>query len=426
MATNILNISSIIHCVNMIVSFYSVREQLSVAVFDEKDGYDFPHFLIDYQTPIAAEVPFWPPTFYIFDRLTDSEIMWIIYKMRVPGWFRPDAKFLFVGSNISNQTLRLLVSNHILDTVFFDTDTRYLHTIYPYKNGSYIDIDTTMEPIGFCYANRITINQSRLLEPKLPTNWTKTRLNILYQKNDVFSVCFYCKNKYKGIESELFYMILKRLGISANLERFVSYVSFHTTRNDFAEDFLFGVQTAEFWPSSFDITTPYFEENVAIFVPPRQLMARWKYIFTIFSIETWIAWLIAILLISMVWSLQQYIFTKVSLSKLSLDMWVAAYKLFLGQGHSFHGRNISHGIIVLCIAILSTMMNFFFGTRLTYLLNGENYEPSINSLEEIWDNRLYIGTPTHFVSSLICAELNLDDCPFSSFKLYNTRKASIV
>ncbi|KAL3274780.1 hypothetical protein HHI36_019565 [Cryptolaemus montrouzieri] len=37
------------------------------------------------------------------------------------------------------------------------------------------------------------------------------------------------------------------------------------------------------------------------------------------------------------------------------------------------------------------MMNFFFGTRLAYLLNGENYESQIKSLEQVRERKFYIA-----------------------------------
>ncbi|KAK9890793.1 hypothetical protein WA026_012137 [Henosepilachna vigintioctopunctata] len=404
----------IIECVNLIVNFCSSNEKLSTAVFGQEDGYDFPHFRLNYNIPMATEVPFWPPNFYIFNSLTDAEIVFVISSIRTNVWFTPSAKFIFVGSGFTNSILKYLAKENLLRVMFFDTTSRSLYTVNPYRKGSYKAIDTTLDSIGVCGTDKININESSLFQPTIPTNWKGSKLRVLHQQTMVFSDCFICESKFKGIESEIFYTIIEYLGIRPSPNTYDNYNSFIMEHPKYRVGVIFGALAMELGLNSFDTTIPYLEEYIAFFVPPQRFMARWKYILTVFSIEIWLAWLISVTIISMAWSLSHYKSTRIWISGRCFNMFVAAYKLFLTQSYSFPTLHISHGTISLCIVILSTMMNFFFGTRLTYILNGVNYESNINSFKELENSQLFIGIPTSFFRKLV--ETEIKDYPENLIK----------
>ncbi|KAL3274803.1 hypothetical protein HHI36_019587 [Cryptolaemus montrouzieri] len=43
------------------------------------------------------------------------------------------------------------------------------------------------------------------------------------------------------------------------------------------------------------------------------------------------------------------------------------------------------------------MMNFFFGTRLAYLLNGRNYEPQIKTVQQLRENNFHIAATSAYI-----------------------------
>ncbi|KAL3275612.1 hypothetical protein HHI36_020365 [Cryptolaemus montrouzieri] len=80
---------------------------------------------------------------------------------------------------------------------------------------------------------------------------------------------------------------------------------------------------------------------------------------------------------------------------------------FLEQTFRVKMNSRSQRLIVIFILFLSTIMNYIFKSRFTYLLNGLNYEKSINNVDDILSKGLKIGS-TKYVSGIINTTSKMD------------------
>ncbi|KAL3267954.1 hypothetical protein HHI36_007091 [Cryptolaemus montrouzieri] len=270
-------------------------------------------------------------------------------------------------------------------------------TSYPYNMKNLQRIDTRMNLIGVCNDNLVSLRADDLFPIKIPKIWKKSYIRTTYIRSDIFSKCIYCKTRYKGIESEIFIIISKYLGMP------LKYIPYSSIKDPALfpkkADVIFGFITIAFWSNIFDVTSPYLQERITSFVPFPLQIPRWKYIFTIFDKNVCIAALITVLAISAVWTFNNYMkFGKFSIIEFA-EIGLSPFKLFLGQSRRFYSKNVCHKVLVFCIIFLSTMMNFFFGTRLSYLLNGKNYDSQIETTIQLKENNFYIGYNSNIVKS---------------------------
>ncbi|KAL3274868.1 hypothetical protein HHI36_019650 [Cryptolaemus montrouzieri] len=156
-------------------------------------------------------------------------------------------------------------------------------------------------------------------------------------------------------------------------------------------DMIFGLNSRLSGKIDTEVTSPYIQEYMSWFIPVAPEIPRWKYILHIFDKYVVIAFLVTVLAIGLLWSFKNYTTYRKSSIKLFIGIVLSPFKLFLGQSRRFHTKSLSHKILVSCIIYLSTMMNFFFGTRLAYLLNGKSYEIKIESVEQLAENNFYVA-----------------------------------
>ncbi|KAL3274869.1 hypothetical protein HHI36_019651, partial [Cryptolaemus montrouzieri] len=177
----------------------------------------------------------------------------------------------------------------------------------------------------------------------------------------------------------------------------ISGNDFSTTRYILAgvcnceSDMIFGLITAYSLATSADVTSPYFHEYSSWFVAITPEIPRWKYIFNIFQENVVITYLITVLAFSLLWSFENYMNDGMFSINLFFEVSLTPFVLFLGQSPNLSSKSLRHKILIWCIVFLSVMMNFFFGTRLAYLLNGKTYETKIKSVDQLVKNKYYIA-----------------------------------
>ncbi|KAL3274804.1 hypothetical protein HHI36_019588 [Cryptolaemus montrouzieri] len=379
-----MNPLTILQCINIITQI-STNPGDQIGVLSDRIGFDFPGIIIKYpfeRLRLYYEIT--PPKYYIFDSFNEEQIENIIETMRWTFWFKPHAKFPIIGSNITTEILKLFAKYYIVNVTFLDVSSGNIATSYPYREKSLHRIDTEINFIKSCTDSLFISSEKDLFPIKIPNEWNKSKIRVTFRRKDIFSKCIHCKTRYKGIESEIFIVIFDYLKIG------IQVVPFDERELNYAADLTFGLQVDR--PRSKNPTYPYRHEHIAWFVPVASEIPRWKYVFTIFQKNVYIALVITILAISAVWSFKIYKYTGRKPIKSFFGILSSPFILFLGQSTRFYSKSLRHKILVCCIIFLATMMNFFFGTRLIYLLNGKNYESQINSIQKIRDNNFHIAS----------------------------------
>ncbi|KAL3267956.1 hypothetical protein HHI36_007093, partial [Cryptolaemus montrouzieri] len=382
--------ASILQCINIIVQI-TWNQKNPIVVVGEESGFNFPVLRLNVRKPYELGRNFQPPNYYIFYNLNNTETGKFFFHTVKYYWLEPSARFLFVGTNFSTRMISFIAKYYIFEVTFLEINSGKISTYYPYKDSSLQKIDVEVKTIGFCDSSISTLEKYDLFSPKIPQKWINSILRILYLSTSTFSTCIHCKRRYKGIESEMFIMIFKHLNIRLTADVYVNQLYAERMLIQHKYDMIFGTQSALEWFSNMDVTMSYFQEDVVYFVANPLPLPRWKYYLTIFEVNVWCSWLVTIMIISAIWIWKTYVndqnIAMVSFLRIPISMFV----LFLGQSINLHYKSFCRKILISCIIFLITFMNFFFGTRLTYLLNGLNYGDVIDSVEKIKENHLYIG-----------------------------------
>ncbi|KAL3267952.1 hypothetical protein HHI36_007089 [Cryptolaemus montrouzieri] len=402
----------VLQCINLITQLSTKPEDV-IGVISERNGFNFPLVRVNHllSLPEESSFPMRLLHFYVFDNLNDTQITYYLEEMRFLSWFHPSVKFLFIGRNFSSKMLKFIADYYIINVTFLDISSGIITTTYPYKNNSLHTIDTEMRLIGSCNDNLLSMKADNLFPTKIPKQWKTTYIRTTHSPTPVFAGCFFCETRFKGIEIDIFLILIKHLGIFLNvtLARNKTLDMNHVC--NYISDITFGLETVINWNRQMDITWPYLQEHVRGFIPPAPEIPRWKYISTIFHKSVWMALIVTILAISAAWIFVSYTNNEKTSPKLFFVMSLSAFVLFLGQSRKFTSQTFSHEILVLCIIFISTFTNFFFGTRLAYLLNGKYYELQIKNLKQVRENNFYIGYNAELVKIWLSQTLDMQDYP---------------
>ncbi|KAL3274858.1 hypothetical protein HHI36_019640 [Cryptolaemus montrouzieri] len=323
-----MNPLTILQCINIITQISTNPKDL-IGVLSERDGLDFPSIRLNHRIKLPDESTF-PRAinFFILDGFNDTQIENIVDIMRPFSWFDPRAKFLIVGTNFSSAMMKYIAKYYVINLTFLDSSCGNITTTCPYKTRSLQKIDTEASLIGYCDESLISMREDDFFPTKIPTNWKKTYLRLAHRNIPVFSRCVLCKNRYKGIESEIFITIFQYLDIRLKAEEFDVGPDTYFEVYNYEIDMIFGV-FYQFWVfKSTEVTFPYLQEYVSWFIPMAPEIPRWKYIFHIFHKNVVIAFILTVLAISFLWSFKDYTTQRKTPMKLFFEMVWYPFKLF--------------------------------------------------------------------------------------------------
>ncbi|KAL3267951.1 hypothetical protein HHI36_007088 [Cryptolaemus montrouzieri] len=404
--------SGILQCINLITQISTNPDDL-IGVISDRYYFDFPIIRVNIQLNFTKtlSIPESVFDFYVFHNLSDSDIGNAMDHMIVLPWFYPWAKVLFIGTNFSSEMLKYIARYYIINVTFLDITSGIISTSYPYKRHNWNTIDTEISSIGSCDDNLRIMTADDLFPMKIPKIWKKSHIRLTFKPTYLYAEYFICETRYEGIEIEIFLLIFKHLKMRFRLEPTnntvlaIGDVFIHKT------DLTFGATTVTKWMRQTEITCPYLQDYIKWFIAPASEIPRWKYISTIFQKNVWFAFIITIPSVSVAWTLGNYLNDEKITANVFFEISLSPFVLFLGQSHRFFSKNVFHKILVLCIVFMSTMTNFFFGTRLAYLLNGRNYEFKIDNLEQLRKNSMYVGHISQIVKTWVTQTSALRDYP---------------
>ncbi|KAK9879668.1 hypothetical protein WA026_006729 [Henosepilachna vigintioctopunctata] len=322
------------------------------------------------------------PDFYVIDILSEQHFADFFGNFENDPSFNPKAKYLITGSNFSSNILDTLIRHYILNVVFVDVISKEILTFFPYVANSFNIINLKLEPISFCGKNGYIEFEDDLFPRKTPKVWHQSTIVAAYLPTEVYSLCHQCKDK--GVEIEILDLISNFFDLK------LKYYSSNDTKyfNEALHDVSFGGQNVR---DFIQCTTPYFQDEVVFFVPSAQSLPRWRYIFSIFSTSVWSLWFGTVLFASLPWILGNFIMHhKISFQE-TVDVSSLAFNWFLEKSCKIKRGAGFKTLLAISVLFLSNMMNFFFRSRLTYLLNGLNYDENINTFDEIIKSGLKIG-----------------------------------
>ncbi|KAK9890757.1 hypothetical protein WA026_012104 [Henosepilachna vigintioctopunctata] len=340
--------------------------------------------------------------FYVIEdkTLEDLSTLFTIIQTRFYNMYNPLAKFLIIGSGFSSGYAKLLKRRFITKAVFVDSTNGSIykmniaeeqfhenpHLIHYGTCGETGDVDGIFLP-----------RNSRIQSLK------QRGISLLFDNKPMYS-CTTCARK--GIELELLELLLNQMKINYTI----------TMCSDSTSDGLHGpfdiLIGSKMLINVFetDYTISYLEDYMKWFVPVDQKIQRWRYILYVFNPTLWISFFLALAFLAIIWIIVD-IFSKEYTRRSNFTVIQFILIAFLGRNKSFRQSELSQDVLIFGIIFLSFMIYCFFGTRMTYLLNGINYEKGIDSIEDITNNRLFVASVTKFMQSMMKTIPGLESYP---------------
>ncbi|KAL3271597.1 hypothetical protein HHI36_022072 [Cryptolaemus montrouzieri] len=204
-----------------------------------------------------------------------------------------------------------------------------------------------------------------------------------------YAFCVDCENK--GITLDLISMALDLLNIKSKLEGAL-FINPDVKKivESILEDssVIFLITGAS---SEFDFTQPFLYDNGYWIIRSPNEIPRWRYIIRIFSVEVWASWILSSIFLTLAWFATIYRRTsKLNTLNDAIQGFLIILKHFIEQPFSLKPSTISQSIVLATILMSTFLMNLFFDSKFSYILTGFNYEKSIESFEDLMENKLEV------------------------------------
>ncbi|KAK9879667.1 hypothetical protein WA026_006728 [Henosepilachna vigintioctopunctata] len=374
---------SVIQCVNVILREQTENLDLILTINTEYQV-DLPTMRRNlYEKYVMKSIYLKKPDFYLIEDLTVIEIgKFCAHEEEFDYTFNPRAKFLFLARNFSTDVLNFMSRYFIYNAIFLDTTTGKILTYFAFQEIE----NQEFTEVGHCGVDGSITLTSELYPDKIPKQWQNSSIRIMYQPMEIFTIC-HDKCEKKGIDVEIFDLIAKWHGIVIQYVHLVSEVDF----KDYYKNQINAHIGCLDMRISVEYTYPHIYENLVWFVPQPPPVPRWKYFLYIFSLPVWIMWVLATTVLSATWCFGDYILGKRISFRTILSVPYIIFILFVENFCDTDTNTSFREILILFMIFLSTMMNFFFKCRLTYFLNGLNYERGIESVEDVIASDLKVG-----------------------------------
>lgn len=298
-------------------------------------------------------------------------------------------KFMFITTRFSNTFTDFLTSEFIFNAIFLESSTGRILTYHPFEEY------TDFSEMGICGREGITNFTNEVITTKLPKSWENSTLKVMYSTILVYAMCHECD--HRGLEIDIFSTIADHFKINIEFYEIGNYTEQILLFLDKKRSVYFGGQLIR---DQLEYTYPYYTDALAWYVPSPKQLPRWRFLFTIFSFDVWLAWGTIIAIFTFFWIFGNFLLNK----KLSLRTVLLVPNIiffwFLEQMYNVQTKSSYHLVLKVYLLFTAIMMNFLFRSRCTYILNGINFEKGIDRVEDIISGGLVIGC-TDFVAKII-------------------------
>ncbi|KAL3271598.1 hypothetical protein HHI36_022073 [Cryptolaemus montrouzieri] len=249
----------------------------------------------------------------------------------------------------------------------------------------------------------------------------KMELTVHFFYAPPFTFCENCENK--GISLEIITMALESLKIKRKFKG-IFFMNFNM--KTLAES-IFSENNSDIFVGlppfvEYDFTQPFLYSNAYWIVRSPNEIPRWRYLIRIFSTEVWIVWILSSIVLSLMWFaiMSKKTYNRRTLQQSTEGLFII-FKHFIEQPHYLKPSSIPQIIVLTTILISTFLMNLFFDSKFSYFLTGFNYEKSINSFDDLMENKLEVQLPDYFLE-----HFNGDTKALEYFEKYRTGTRSTL
>ncbi|KAK9874400.1 hypothetical protein WA026_002747 [Henosepilachna vigintioctopunctata] len=372
---NIVNNFQILQCIGYLLRHVQLEYG---AIYTELEFDSYPNIPIvsfDTQQTISEKINT-KFDIIVLKYINDFSLETSLKKIGSLSPFNANSKYIIVGTKFSSTAVDILYKRYILNVVFIHEKNLNIFSYYPYKNTlNTRTVDKKLHKIGVCGEIK------DLFSRKLPKTWNNFTLHLIFHKNTPYAICNNCCKK--GIEIEMFEIIGAALGSKMVFSVEANFSTWRIIREESLYDIYFGNLS----PLGEDFIFPYIIDALFWFAPSPKSVARWKYIFLIFSWKVYLCCIVCFFAISLIWTM------KTSGNRISdfIHIYYLGFKLFFEQGLNLSKYDGRQKYLILLLLFLTFMMGACFKSRFTYMLFGNNFEKGIETFEDILDSGLNVG-----------------------------------
>ncbi|KAL3266995.1 hypothetical protein HHI36_011143 [Cryptolaemus montrouzieri] len=328
--------------------------------------------------------------------MTDEELTLFFNNMKKNYYqiFEPRAKYLFIGNYFSSTYLETLESFHLTNAVFLNSDTGKIFKYSILKKEKNVS-DIELQEIGLCHGNRSFLENT--FEEESSSLWRKSNLSVRYLSCPMYSFCIDCDTP--GIEIEIFSLLFNHLNFEPNFFEATRFDGFYLPINHNI-DIVIGTN-GQINILVTDITVSYVEDSSNWFIPSPTKIPKWRNILTIFNSTIWMTFIVVYALIILALVIARTINIRMDLNTSYLNVREFMSVTILGRSKESWKRNTNQDLLVLSAIFLFFMLDALFGVRLTYLLNGINFDDDIKSPKDFATHHLKLGTGSPYQKELL-------------------------
>lgn len=382
----------ILLCLNGI---FSDPDQISriIAINFEPNGIlDFPTEILDIKK--STYTSFGPERIdsYVVN-MAEINLLDMINVLMSHYRFYPDALFIFIGEDMDHDYLETLFTYYILNIYFFNTTNGDISTFYPYAERIHPPRDLILQKIG----DIKNCSKDIFFQKKFPPNWLKSKLQICLSPAAPSGI-----NENEGIYPDIFNFIANRLNLDLNwtidvlpktgfwLEHYMRM--FYEGKCEIHSGY---IMTEAEPLTAFTFSSAYW------FVPSPSEVKTWSYAFRVFGRRAWIGWVVFIILLCVMWSIQHVVLKENQFFLHFLAAFILISSLLLEQIQKFNRYFITSNILIFLMFLQSFMMNMLFKSKFPVFLIGIHYEsPDINNIEDVMEKGMLAGVPDYFLPIL--------------------------
>ncbi|KAK9874173.1 hypothetical protein WA026_002525 [Henosepilachna vigintioctopunctata] len=363
-------------CINYLIE-NRVKNENYALVIDYEELFDFSTIRINQKNLEVPECHLHKPAVYIVN--LDVTNMRYFFNVRKHLGFDHLTKYIFIGRNFTYKAERELFLFVVKDAVFINSMSGdiYLRSIYTNsKIGG---------KLGNCFEKSQNLNET--FSDALIRHNGKSRINVCFFDQDPYAICTKCNKK--GIDIDIQTMVYNLINVTTHFVKKKPPLKEVTKQFNY----VFSTGECEVMPGllsidGFDFSYTYLFDSMHWVVHVSDEIPKWRYAFKIFSPHIWFVWILSSISLSLALYLTTYEKNN-RCQVLSLFKGLLLIsKLFLEQPNEFITSKLSQWIIFVTILISTYLINLFYKSRFIYLLSGFVYEKSVDSFEDIMNNKL--------------------------------------
>lgn len=360
----------------------------------------------------------------------------LIYLKQSRNW-NPYAKFIVTSHSIFENPLHtaanltkimwpFLILNAVimLPSNVSESDLLNIYTWYPYAHGNCADKFNETQVINRCKNGELENAEVNLFPEKIPTN-----LNGCYVKVRVVELSPYIMlpkgldktkgnlNITEGVEIELLTVVSKMANIKLNysvsnteldwgiIREFRNSTLYSTglmnsLLNEEIDIGIGAIGEATLRNKYLDVSVPYIYDTFAWIVPYALREAKWKCLFNIFNLSTWVLTFVTLMLVTLcLWGLS-YNSPNESLSFVRLrNCTLNTLGVLLGISVQSQPKRGFNRIFFILWIIFSLHMTICYQTSLISVLTRPSYKKQISTVEELFESKIsfgFVGTAIRF------------------------------